>query len=264
MMGKNITDVLLQEKDLPRVFKFVELRQVDNVTAARMRTNPDAALALFGEHGRITGCGATFETSANTLEEEVIGCFVSLYRDTLGAEFFTNNWMADIRGELQDIGKLVSLEEVTIPPIGDKSFGCRAKVRAKTPRGEESLWNVIDICWLRSNVISGLRWVSAENAPFVADAVRLCQIQDKRLGCLIQGSGQQSAMEGLPKVVPTSKEPEITACRSCGKKELPPDARFCPACGNKVEIKNPGKTCSICGTRMPEEARFCGKCGTRL
>ena len=53
-------------------------------------------------------------------------------------------------------------------------------------------------------------------------------------------------------------------CTNC-KSEIQATAKFCPECGNKVEIK--GKTCNNkeCNrTGLPPEALFCPDCGTRL
>lgn len=50
------------------------------------------------------------------------------------------------------------------------------------------------------------------------------------------------------------------ACPKCHA-PLPPQAKFCPACGEKVA--SPGH-CPACGARLPAGARYCPECGHRL
>lgn len=49
-------------------------------------------------------------------------------------------------------------------------------------------------------------------------------------------------------------------CAECGQ-HLPEGARFCTACGRRVE---PVLECPQCRTQAPEGARYCFKCGTAL
>ena len=50
-------------------------------------------------------------------------------------------------------------------------------------------------------------------------------------------------------------------CSGCGQ-VLPLQAKFCYACGTKVEHQKSGY-CIECGEMLPENARFCANCGTR-
>lgn len=52
-------------------------------------------------------------------------------------------------------------------------------------------------------------------------------------------------------------------CENC-KKELEADAKFCPACGMKVESKPQKIYCMKCGTELGSEAKFCSNCGTEV
>ena len=49
-------------------------------------------------------------------------------------------------------------------------------------------------------------------------------------------------------------------CDECGQ-ELPEGARFCTACGRRVEA---AIECPQCHTQAPPGAKFCFKCGTAL
>ncbi len=53
-------------------------------------------------------------------------------------------------------------------------------------------------------------------------------------------------------------EPPVPACPDCGN-GIPPDARFCPACGHQVLVS---RQCGKCGKNLPHHARFCPACGT--
>jgi membrane protease YdiL (CAAX protease family)/ribosomal protein L40E len=52
-----------------------------------------------------------------------------------------------------------------------------------------------------------------------------------------------------------------TLCRHCGA-EIPPDAKFCVACGAKTGAET--KLCANCGAKILPEAKFCVACGTAL
>lgn len=53
----------------------------------------------------------------------------------------------------------------------------------------------------------------------------------------------------------------MRTCRNCGA-QLDDDARFCTACGTKVE--DPGRVCPNCGAKVDDDAHFCTECGTKL
>lgn len=72
-----------------------------------------------------------------------------------------------------------------------------------------------------------------------------------------------SPIEELASVVPLRREPGMIACSSCGRKQIPGNAQFCPDCGNRVEVKKLGRFCATCGAQMPERARFCAECGAK-
>lgn len=58
-------------------------------------------------------------------------------------------------------------------------------------------------------------------------------------------------------------------CPACGA-PLPPDSKFCTACGAKVEVAPPESTapvsriCSKCGSPLAPDALFCTSCGAKL
>jgi membrane protease subunit (stomatin/prohibitin family) len=49
------------------------------------------------------------------------------------------------------------------------------------------------------------------------------------------------------------------ACPKCGTPLLP-NAKFCPECGEKLNLK---KHCTECGAELPPNAKFCGECGAK-
>lgn len=51
-------------------------------------------------------------------------------------------------------------------------------------------------------------------------------------------------------------------CNKCGT-ELSDGAKFCPECGEKVDLTEPGK-CPSCGAQNAEGAKFCRECGAAL
>lgn len=55
---------------------------------------------------------------------------------------------------------------------------------------------------------------------------------------------------------PEEKPPEACAC-GCA---FPPDARFCPQCGQKKPVPRP-ENCASCGQKLLPDARFCAYCG---
>lgn len=48
-------------------------------------------------------------------------------------------------------------------------------------------------------------------------------------------------------------------CMNCSS-ELPANAKFCPACGSKVQ-KTRSRICSSCGEKLRPKAKFCQNCG---
>ena len=52
-------------------------------------------------------------------------------------------------------------------------------------------------------------------------------------------------------------------CKKCSR-ELPEDARFCYACGAKVEKEPPKPRCAKCGALLPDGSLFCYMCGERV
>lgn len=63
-------------------------------------------------------------------------------------------------------------------------------------------------------------------------------------------------------VSPTEVSIEQIACANCGAM-LSANSKFCPECGNKIEIKKPS-FCSECGEPITEGSKFCSGCGTKL
>lgn len=63
-------------------------------------------------------------------------------------------------------------------------------------------------------------------------------------------------------VSPTEVSIEQIACSNCGAM-LSANSKFCPECGNKIEIKKPS-FCTECGEPITEGSKFCSGCGTKL
>ena len=55
----------------------------------------------------------------------------------------------------------------------------------------------------------------------------------------------------------------ISQCSNCGK-NLSPKAKFCPQCGQRTEEKAGNTRCAKCGTENLPHAMFCNQCGERL
>ena len=55
---------------------------------------------------------------------------------------------------------------------------------------------------------------------------------------------------------------DYVECNSCHAK-VKKDSKFCPECGNKIEIKK-SVFCSECGTPIPAGAKFCANCGNKV
>ena len=49
-------------------------------------------------------------------------------------------------------------------------------------------------------------------------------------------------------------------CSNCGK-NIPKSSKFCPECGQKLNVKN---FCEECGEEVPSSAKFCPSCGNKL
>lgn len=55
---------------------------------------------------------------------------------------------------------------------------------------------------------------------------------------------------------------EQVECPACYAK-LDVNAKFCPECGNKIEISKPS-FCTQCGEPIAANSKFCGNCGARI
>ena len=60
---------------------------------------------------------------------------------------------------------------------------------------------------------------------------------------------------------PTAPIEEIE-CPNCNTK-LGANAKFCPECGNKIEIKKPA-FCTQCGEHVTASSKFCANCGAKM
>lgn len=65
-----------------------------------------------------------------------------------------------------------------------------------------------------------------------------------------------------PVVAPTEVSTEQIACSNCGTM-LSANSKFCPECGNKIEIIKPS-FCTECGEPITEGSKFCSGCGKKL
>ena len=50
------------------------------------------------------------------------------------------------------------------------------------------------------------------------------------------------------------------ACPSCNA-PLPPNVKFCPECGAKIQVE---KHCTECGAKLTPGVKFCAECGTKV
>ena len=78
---------------------------------------------------------------------------------------------------------------------------------------------------------------------------------------LLSNPGALKEMETVEEI----SSPGKTPCSGCGE-ALADDARFCPACGIKVERPDdPRKQfCSACGKKLEPADKFCVHCGVRI
>ncbi|MDF2614929.1 MAG: band 7 protein [Clostridia bacterium] len=61
----------------------------------------------------------------------------------------------------------------------------------------------------------------------------------------------------------SAKSEGVISCSNC-KASIAETSKFCPECGNKVEIAKPKvKFCSECGSKLPDGVKFCPECGTK-
>lgn len=66
----------------------------------------------------------------------------------------------------------------------------------------------------------------------------------------------------VPVATPAEASTEQIACSNCGTM-LSANSKFCPECGNKVEIKKPS-FCTECGEPVVPGSKFCSSCGFKL
>jgi len=78
------------------------------------------------------------------------------------------------------------------------------------------------------------------------------------MGMIMPGMIKESMEKGENQKEKTGKN--INKCPYCGS-PLPPNAKFCPNCGKKIEGE---KFCPNCGKPVPEDAKFCPYCGHKL
>lgn len=71
-----------------------------------------------------------------------------------------------------------------------------------------------------------------------------------------------STATAAPVIAPTEAYTEQIACSNCGTM-LSANSKFCPECGNKIEIKKPS-FCTECGEPITEGSKFCSGCGKKL
>lgn len=65
-----------------------------------------------------------------------------------------------------------------------------------------------------------------------------------------------------PVATPAEVSAEQIVCSNCGTM-LNANSKFCPECGNKIEIKKPS-FCTECGEPITEGSKFCSGCGKKL
>ena len=65
-----------------------------------------------------------------------------------------------------------------------------------------------------------------------------------------------------PVGIPQSTSVEEISCPNCGVK-LGSNPKFCPECGNKIEIKQPA-FCTQCGQALSAGSKFCANCGAKI
>ncbi len=70
------------------------------------------------------------------------------------------------------------------------------------------------------------------------------------------------AIESFRFATATEEPIEQIACSNCGM-ILSAKSKFCPECGNKIEIKK-SLFCTKCGEPIVEGEKFCSSCGTKL
>ena len=185
--AKDIRDVLLRQTDVPRGFLPPEVEARGNVAAARLSKDPDSELKLLEQGGRIIGYRAFFGKSEATPEEAFILSEVVLHRDASEAAFLTKDWKACIHlPEIHEL-RVLSMDELAVPQIGESSFMCRLALSVK--EGEYTTKaSMLFVFWRRSNVVSGVAWLWSSGAKgvFQEEVLSLCHKQDLRVASFLR------------------------------------------------------------------------------
>ena len=66
-----------------------------------------------------------------------------------------------------------------------------------------------------------------------------------------------SMFTDMVKGMRSGEEAPAATCPDCGK-DIPGEARFCPACGHHIVVM---QQCGECGKNLPAHAQFCSRCG---
>ncbi len=74
------------------------------------------------------------------------------------------------------------------------------------------------------------------------------------------GMGQIFA-DAMKDAKDTSKQAKISGGKCACGATVPSDAKFCPECGQKLNVK---RFCPECGAEISSGAKFCPECGTKL
>ena len=74
---------------------------------------------------------------------------------------------------------------------------------------------------------------------------------------------QSDFNQNLENQTKVSENIDTVVCGRCSA-TIKSSSKFCPECGNRVEIANKTKFCTECGTPAPDGTKFCTECGTKI
>ena len=77
---------------------------------------------------------------------------------------------------------------------------------------------------------------------------------------------QAAAMNAQPvstPVAPATPAGELMPCPNC-QSMIKQGSKFCPECGQKIEVAEKKRFCTGCGKQVEGGVKFCPECGTKI
>ena len=74
---------------------------------------------------------------------------------------------------------------------------------------------------------------------------------------------QPTATNAQPVNTATAPAGELMPCPGC-QAMIKKGSKFCPECGQKIEVVEKKRFCTGCGKPIKGDAKFCPECGTKI